>query len=130
MSEITWTCPEFSGQYGNPNLDKLLTDIESNFDFADRDWPLERRNGDDSVSEDKENFTVALEVLTVVEQEEAQDVLQVINNEVMGRRRRRLKGIHFRPDTNRTGAEGLSFYYPRLLHCPDQMLAVMSFSQH
>ena len=83
MSEITWTCPEFSGRYGNPNLDKLLTDIESNFDFADRDWPLERRNGDDSVSEDKENFTVALEVLTVVE-EEAQDVLQVINNEVMG----------------------------------------------
>ena len=30
--------------------------------------------------------------------------------------RRRLKGIHSRPDTNRTGAEGLSFYYPRLLH--------------
>ena len=26
--------------------------------------------------------------------------------------RRRLKGIHSRPDTNRTGAEGLSFYYP------------------
>ena len=25
------------------------------------------------------------------------------------RRRRRLKGIHSRPDTNRTGAEGLSF---------------------
>ena len=35
------------------------------------------------------------------------------------RRRRRLKGIHSRPDTNRTGAEGLSFYYPRLLHCLD-----------
>ena len=46
------------------------------------------------------------------------------------RRRRRLKGIHSRPDTNRTGAEGLSFYYPRLLHCLDQMLAVMSLSQH
>ena len=45
-------------------------------------------------------------------------------------RRRRLKGIHSRPDTNRTGAEGLSFYYPRLLHCLDQMLAVMSLSQH
>ena len=43
---------------------------------------------------------------------------------------RRLKGIHSRPDTNRTGAEGLSFYYPRLLHCLDQMLAVMSSSQH
>ena len=43
--------------------------------------------------------------------------------------RRRLKGIHFRSDTNRTGAEGLSFYYPRPLHCPDQMLAVMSISQ-
>ena len=28
--------------------------------------------------------------------------------------RRRLKGIHSRSDTNRTGAEGLSFYYPRL----------------
>ena len=26
------------------------------------------------------------------------------------RRRRRLKGIHSRSDTNRTGAEGLSFY--------------------
>ena len=45
-------------------------------------------------------------------------------------RRRRLKGIHSRSDTNRTGAEGLSFYYPRLLHCLDQMLAVMSLSQH
>ena len=45
-------------------------------------------------------------------------------------RRRRLKGIHSRPDTNRTGAEGLSFYYPRLLHCLTQMLAVMSLSQH
>ena len=46
------------------------------------------------------------------------------------RRRRRLKGIHSRSDTNRTGAEGLSLYYPRLLHCLDQMLAVMSLSQH
>ena len=46
------------------------------------------------------------------------------------RRCRRLKGIHSRPDTNRTGAEGLSFYYPRLLHCLDQMLAVMLLSQH
>ena len=46
------------------------------------------------------------------------------------RRRRRLKGIHFRSDTNGTGAEGLSFYYPRLLNCLDQMLAVISLSQH
>ena len=46
------------------------------------------------------------------------------------RRRRRLKGIHYRSDTNRTGAEGLSFYYPRLLHCLDQMLAVVLLSQH
>ena len=45
-------------------------------------------------------------------------------------RRRRLKGIHSRPDTYRTGAKGFSFYYPRLLHCLDQMLAVMSLSQH
>ena len=44
--------------------------------------------------------------------------------------RRRLKGIHYRSDTNRTGAEGLSFYYPRLLNCLDQMLAVMLLSQH
>ena len=42
----------------------------------------------------------------------------------------RRQGIHSRPDTNRTGDEGLSFYYPRLLHCLDQMLAVMSLSQH
>ena len=46
------------------------------------------------------------------------------------RRRHRLKGIHSRSDTNRTGAEGLSFYYPRLLHCLNQMLAVVSLSQH
>ena len=46
------------------------------------------------------------------------------------RRRRRLKGIHSRSDTNRNGAEGLSFYYPRLLHCLDQMLVVMSLSQN
>ena len=44
------------------------------------------------------------------------------------RRRRRLKGIHSRSDTNRTGAEGLSFYYPRLLHCLDQMLTMMSLN--
>ena len=40
------------------------------------------------------------------------------------------KGIHSRSDTNRTGAKSLSFYYPRILHCPDQMLAVMLLSQH
>ena len=44
--------------------------------------------------------------------------------------RRRLKVIHSRSDTNRTGAEGLSFYYPRLLHCLNQMLEVMPLSQH
>ena len=46
------------------------------------------------------------------------------------RRRHRLKGIYSRSDTNRTGAEGLSFYYPRLLHCLNQMLAVVLLSQH
>ena len=40
------------------------------------------------------------------------------------------KGIHSRPDTNRTGAEGLSFYYPKLLYGPDKMLAVILLSQH
>ena len=45
-------------------------------------------------------------------------------------RRRRLKGIRSRSDTNRNGAEGLSFYYPRLLYCLSQMLAVMLFSQY
>ena len=40
------------------------------------------------------------------------------------------KGIHSKSDTNRTGAEGLSFYYPRLLYCPNQMLGVMVLSQH
>ena len=45
-------------------------------------------------------------------------------------RRHRLKGIHFWSDTNRTGAEGLSFYYSRLLHYLNQMLAVVLLSQH
>ena len=40
------------------------------------------------------------------------------------------KGIHSRSDTNRTGAEILSFYYHRLLNCLDQMLAVMLLSQY
>ena len=40
------------------------------------------------------------------------------------------KSIHSRSDTNKTGDEGLSFYYPRLLYCPDQMLEVMLLSQH
>ena len=31
------------------------------------------------------------------------------------------KSIHSRSDTNRNGAEGLSFYYPRLLYWLDQM---------
>ena len=43
---------------------------------------------------------------------------------------RRLKGIHSGSDINRTGAEGLSFYYPRLQHCLNQMLAVVLLSQH
>ena len=53
-------------------------------------------------------------------------------NHLGDRRRRlpRLKGIHSRSDTNRTGAEGLSFYYPRLLHYLNQMLAVVLLSQH
>ena len=46
------------------------------------------------------------------------------------RRRHRLKGIHSRSDTSRTGAESLSFYYPRLLHCLSQMLAVVLLSRH
>ena len=39
------------------------------------------------------------------------------------------RGIHSRSDTNRTGAKGLSFYYPRLLYCLNQILAVMLLSQ-
>ena len=35
-------------------------------------------------------------------------------------------GIHFRL----TEVKGLSFYYPRLLHCLNQMLAVVLLSQH
>ena len=44
--------------------------------------------------------------------------------------RRRLKGIHCRSDTNKTGAEDLSFYYSKLLHRLNQMLAVMLLSQY
>ena len=43
--------------------------------------------------------------------------------------RRRLRGIHSRSDTNRIGAKGLSFYYP-MMHCLNQMLAVVLLSQH
>ena len=32
--------------------------------------------------------------------------------------------------TKRMGAEGLAFYHPSLLCCPDQMLAVVELSQH
>ena len=38
--------------------------------------------------------------------------------------------VQSRSDTNRTGAEGLSFYYLRLLHFLNQMLAVVLLSQH
>ena len=41
-----------------------------------------------------------------------------------------LEGYPLRSDTRRIGAEGLFFYYPRLLHCLNQMLAVMLLSQH
>ena len=40
------------------------------------------------------------------------------------------KTIHCGLDTNRTGAEGLSFYYPRLLCCLYQTLSVIVLSQH
>ena len=40
------------------------------------------------------------------------------------------RGIHSRSDTNRTRAEGLSFYYPRLLYCLNQILTVVLLSQH
>ena len=49
---------------------------------------------------------------------------------MLRRRRHCLKSIYSRSDTNRTGAEGLSFYYPRLPHFPNQMLAVVLLSQH
>ena len=38
------------------------------------------------------------------------------------------KGIRSRSDTNRTGPESLFFYYPKLLYCPNQMLAAMLLS--
>ena len=38
--------------------------------------------------------------------------------------------VVWRASTNRNGAEGLSFYYPRLLNCLNQMLAVVLLSQH
>ena len=41
-----------------------------------------------------------------------------------------MKGIHSRSHTNRTEVEGLSFYYPTLLHCLNHMLAVVLLSQH
>ena len=41
-----------------------------------------------------------------------------------------MKGIHSRSDTNRTGGEALSFYYPRMLHCLYQMLSVVLLTQH
>ena len=40
------------------------------------------------------------------------------------------EGYPLQVSTSRTGAEGLSFYYPRLLHCLNQMLAVVLLSQH
>ena len=40
-----------------------------------------------------------------------------------------LKRIIFGSVKNRIGAEGLYSYYPSLLCCPDQMLAVMALNQ-
>ena len=58
------------------------------------------------------------------------DTIKYVSSAYKVRGRHRLKGINSRSDTNRTGAEGLSFYYPRLLHCLNQMLAVVLLSQH
>ena len=38
-------------------------------------------------------------------------------------------GIHSRSDTNRTGAEGLSFYYPRLLVDVDYFITINVHTQ-
>ena len=59
-------------------------------------------------------------------------ILSTTTFEVTCHCHRHLKGIHSRSDTNRTGAESLSFYYPRLHHCmnQNQMLAVVLLSQH
>ena len=49
----------------------------------------------------------------------------ILTSTILSRHRRRchrLKGIHSRSDTSRTGAEGLSFYYPRL---PQTCLALV-----
>ena len=56
--------------------------------------------------------------------------IDIANLHLFYRRRRHLEGDPLQSDTNRTGAESLSFYYPRLLYCLDQMLAVMFLSQH
>ena len=75
-------------------------------------------------SKQRDRWSEAVRSLTLLK------ALSILNNLTRRRCRHCLKGIHSRPDTNRTGAEGLSFYYPRLLHCLDQMLAVMLLSQH
>ena len=83
---------------------------------------MNETNNKDPMTEEAE---VVNEEVKCVSREEVKNALRI-----MKKGRRRLKGIHSRSDTNRTRAEGLSFYYPRLLHCLDQMLAVMSLSQH
>ena len=84
----------------NPPEDETLRELKSHFD------PPQCREGDRTTT--LRWFVVGADVA----------------------RRRRLKSVHSRSDTNRTGAEGLSFYYPRLLYCLNQMLAVMLLSQH
>ena len=85
---------------------------------------MNETNNKDPMTEEAE---VVNEEVKCVSREEVKNALRIMKK---GRCRRRLKGIHSRSDTNRTRAGGLSFYYPRLLHCLDQMLAVMSLSQH
>ena len=45
-------------------------------------------------------------------------------------RRHRLERYPLQVRHEQTGAEGLSFYYPKLLYCLNQMLAVMLLSQN
>ena len=58
------------------------------------------------------------------------DFFNLCNAQSKMNRRCRLEGHHYGSVTNRTRANGLSFYYPQLLYCLDQMLAVMVLIQH
>ena len=120
--------PEKKNEFAD-ELEKFFNEFSARFkDFKSHEHLFEIFSTPFHIDIDKAPTDIQMELIDLQKRTDLKAKYVEIN---LDRRRCHcLKGIHSRSDTNKTGAEGLSFYYPRLLYCLNQMLAVVLLSQH